>query len=133
MQTHPKRRDAGHAQAVNRIVGGCAVQSGATLIQILSTPVLSVRLLRQGLVDNCPSFVIRGNASVENVTTPDIYINEMHAQDPSVLHRPTPSDIEAIEVYSGSSAPAGLARAKHGRNDRAADPGTVRRRLRSWR
>jgi hypothetical protein len=65
------------------------------------------------------------------VTTPDIYINEIRAQDTCVLHTLTAGYIDTIEDYSGSSAPTGLARLEHGRNDRAADPNTVGRPLRS--
>lgn len=87
-----------------------AVESGATLIQILSTRVPSVRMLAQGVaMDQCPRFVIRGNSSIQNVTTPDIYINDTRAQDTCVLNSLTPQDIGAIEVYSGTSAPAGMA------------------------
>jgi hypothetical protein len=87
-----------------------AVESGATLPQILTSRVPSLRLVSNGGISGeCPLFVLRGPASLTALTVPDIYLDNMRAQDSCVLQTVLPQQLRSIEVYSGGAAPSGIA------------------------
>jgi hypothetical protein len=86
-----------------------AIASGATLAQILSTRVASIRELRNsGLGTTCPVFVLRGNSSIQQVTEPDYYVDASRANDSCVLLALSAAEVRSIEVYASGAAPAGL-------------------------
>lgn len=86
-----------------------AVESGATLPQILGTRVPSLRLVMNGGISGeCPMFVLRGPASLSTLTVPDIYLDNMRAQDSCVLTSILPQQLRAIEVYSSGASPHGV-------------------------
>ena len=86
-----------------------AIQSGASIAQILSTRVPSLRYVRNpALATNCPVFVLRGNSSIQQVTQPDYYIDNSRANDSCVLLTLSAQELRAIEVYAAGASPVGF-------------------------
>jgi hypothetical protein len=88
-----------------------AIASGASVTQILSTRVPSVRLLRTTGPGSgeCPTLIVRGVATFrQTLSPPDIYIDNARAQDSCVLYTLVPEHLRAIEVYAGGAQPAGV-------------------------
>ncbi len=87
-----------------------AIESGATIPEILSTRVPSLRkVYASNLATECPVFVLRGNASITQITVPDIYVDNSRANDSCVLYTLVAQQLRAIEVYASGAAPVGIA------------------------
>jgi hypothetical protein len=87
-----------------------AIATGASIPQILSTRISSLRIVREpSLGSNCPVFVLRGNSSIQQVTQPDYYVDHTRANDSCILMTLSASEVRAIEVYAAGASPVGMA------------------------
>jgi hypothetical protein len=87
-----------------------AIQSGASIPQILSSRVPSLRFVRNPpLTTNCPVFVLRGNSSITQISEPDYYVDSSRANDSCILLSLSARELRAIEVYSAGASPVGMA------------------------